>query len=101
MGGLTFTAADDEVLISTTERRSYDELLLLMSFELLNQVCAVDLHELDQVGIHADQHMPRVLADCDAGQLRVRMPLGNLFITDEVPNHYRVLTDNNQSFAVW
>lgn len=55
--GLTFTAADDEVLVGAAEDRSDDEFALLVGLEALDDFAGVDFHELDLVWVHADEHV--------------------------------------------
>ena len=53
---LTFTAANDKVLICSTKRTSNHELLLLVARHVPNNLSRLDCHELNSIFIHANEH---------------------------------------------
>lgn len=57
MSERTFTATDNEIFSSAAKTRSNNEVLLLVSFKALFHFACVDVHKLDDVCIHAYQHV--------------------------------------------
>jgi len=73
-----------------------------MCFESVYHLTGIDLHELDHVGVHADEHVSRVLTYRYARQLDiVYLPLADLFVADEVKYYDRALGDDNKSLSIW
>jgi hypothetical protein len=97
----TFAAANHKVLIRATKCRSNDELFLHMCFEPLNHIPGIDLHKLDLIGTHADEHMPRVLANHDTRQLDIiELELCNLVVANQVEHDDGALGDYDEALAV-
>ena len=57
MSGSTFAATDDEILVGSAERTPDNELALLLSHVSFDNLCVVDLDELNLTVRHVDEHM--------------------------------------------
>lgn len=57
MSGNTFAATNDEILVRSSERTPDDELALLLSHVPFDNLCIVDLDELNLTVRHVDEHM--------------------------------------------
>ena len=85
---LTFAAADDEILIRAAKGRADDVILLMVPVELANDLASVNLHELNHIRIHADEHVPRVGAYRHARELDVvELPFAYPLVAGEVEDY--------------
>lgn len=72
-----------------------------MRLKRVNDLTRVDFHELDHVRVHANEHVPRVLADRHAGQLHVvELPFTNLLVAGKVKDYDGAFRHDDEPLAV-
>lgn len=65
-------------------------------------LATVDLHKLNVILVHADQHVPRVLANGDARELDIiDLPLIDLLVACEVEDNNGAVRNDNEPLTVW
>jgi hypothetical protein len=97
----TFTTANHKILIRSTKSRPNDKLFLHVRLKPLYHIPSINLHKFNLIRTHANEHMPRILADHDTRQLDiVELELSYLLEANEVEHNDRALGDYDEALAV-